>query len=185
MNRRRRAIRRTRPQELVGHMLLDVFVLLQLILLASMQLLLLQMELMLFPSSRLREPGTTLAKAPRDGLAIQWITLEVGQRCIASTMSDGTSESLPPTGQLHAQTPALVRIRCEAVAVAEPIGTLAHIHVARGDVVLGIKSIITVTKYLRIAQRAAIEVLCTLVARRLWHKVLLGPGARLGPTHLP
>lgn len=181
MNRRRRAIRRTRPQELVGHMLLDVFVLLQLILLASMQLL----ELMLFPSSRLREPGTSLAKAPRDGLAIQWITLEMGQRCIASTMSDGTSESLPPTGQLYAQTPALVRIRCEAVAVAEPIGTLAHIHVARGDVVLGIKSIITVTKYLRIAQRAAIEVLCTLVARRLWHKVLLGPGARLGPTHLP
>lgn len=175
MNRRRRAILRTRPQELVGHMLLDVFVLLQLILLASMQLL--QLELMLFPSSRLREHGTSLAKAPCDGLTIQLITLEMGQRCIASTMSDGTSQSLPPIGQLHAQTTTLVRIRCEAVAVAEPIGTLAHIHVARGDVVLGIKSIITVTKYLRIAQRAAIEVLCALIARRLCHKVLLGPGA--------
>lgn len=89
MNRRRRAIRRTRPQELVGHMLLNVFVLLQLILLSS--LLLLQMELMLFPSSRLGQHTTSLAETPRNGLAIQRITLEVGHRCIASPMSDWTS----------------------------------------------------------------------------------------------
>lgn len=88
MNRRRRAIRRTRPQELVGHMLLNVFVLLQLILLSS---LLLQMKLMLFPSSRLGQHTTSLAETPRNGLTIQRITLEVGHRCIASPMSDWTS----------------------------------------------------------------------------------------------
>lgn len=190
MDWRRRAIRRTRPQELVGHMLLDVFVLLQLVLmLASLQLQL--MLMMLLASSRLCEnsnAATSFApKAPRDGngLTVQRITLKVRQRHIASPMSGRTIESLSPVGQLYAKTTTLVRICREAVAVAMARGALADIHVARGDVVLGIKSTITVTKYFRIAQRAAIEVHCPLVARRLCHNVLLGPRTRLGATHLP
>lgn len=183
MNWRRRAIRRTRPQELVGHMLLDVFVLLQLVLMLASLLLQLQLMLMLLllASSRLCEhpnAATSFApKAPRDGngFTVERIALKVGQRHIASPMAGGTIESLSPIGQLYAKATTLVRICREAVAVAMARGALADIHVARGDVVLGIKSTITVTKYFRIAQRAAIEVHCALVARRLCHNVLLGP----------
>lgn len=90
-----------------------------------------------------------------------------------------------PIGQLNAEATALVGIRRKAVAVTAARGALADVHAAGGDVVIGIKSTITVSKYFRDAQRPAVEVGLTLVACRRRHNILPHSRARLGSAHLP
>lgn len=165
-------------------MFLDVFIFLQLVLLASLMLQL-QLVLLLLAASCLICTARTSASLQQTRISVEAIAPIVGVGGVATPAAHWAIGRSTPVGQLDAEASALVGIGSKAVAVAAARGAFADVHAAGVDVVLGIKSTITVSKYFRDAQWPAVEVGLTLVARRLHHNIIPQPGARLCSAHLP
>lgn len=108
-----------------------------------------------------------------------------GQGCGIPPESARALGGCPPVRQDDTQSLALVGVGGEAVAVAAPRRTLAHVHATGGDVVLGIQPLVAFPEQMGDAQRMAIEAGHPLVAGGQGGDVFALAGTGLGPAHLP
>lgn len=133
--------------------------------------------------SLLLPPASFQARETR--VPVVLIVQIAGQGCGIPPESNRALGGCPPVRQDDTQSLALVGVGGEAVAVAAPRRTLAHVHAAGGDVVLGIQSLVAFPEQVGDAQRMAIEVRHPLVAGGQGGDVFALAGTGLGAAHLP